>query len=49
MEVLDTGMGIAVADLERVMQPYARGKDSRGFGIGLTIVKRLCDRFGLRL
>ena len=46
--VADTGVGIAAEDLQNVFQPYFRGKHSgkAGHGIGLTIVKRLSERFG---
>ncbi len=42
--VSDTGEGIAQNDLSAVTQPYVRGSGSKGFGLGLTIVKRLCDK-----
>jgi signal transduction histidine kinase len=44
--VSDTGLGIDESDLEDIMQPHVRSSDSRGFGLGLSIVSRLCDRFG---
>jgi signal transduction histidine kinase len=47
--VSDTGAGIAPKDLTTVRQPYMRGSDSDGFGLGLSIVSRLCDRFGWQL
>jgi signal transduction histidine kinase len=47
--VSDTGAGIASRDLKTVTQPYVRGSDSNGFGLGLSIVSRLCDRFGWQL
>jgi len=41
----DTGPGMAPADVEKVFQPYYRNQRQRGgFGVGLTIVKRLSDR-----
>lgn len=48
VSIADTGPGISPEDLERVFQPFYRAKNSRpgGHGIGLTIVKRLSDRFG---
>lgn len=48
VSIADTGSGISPEDLERVFQPFYRTKNSRpgGHGIGLTIVKRLSDRFG---
>ncbi len=47
--VSDTGAGIASKDLTTVTQPYMRGSESDGFGLGLSIVSRLCDRFGWQL
>jgi len=47
--VSDTGVGIAAKDLKTVTQPHVRGSGSQGFGLGLSIVSRLCDRFGWQL
>ena len=47
--VSDTGAGIASTDLKTVTQPYMRGSGSEGFGLGLSIVSRLCDRIGWQL
>jgi signal transduction histidine kinase len=44
--VSDTGTGIETGQLKLVTQPRVRGCGSKGFGLGLSIVKRLCDRFG---
>ena len=44
--VADTGAGIKADDLKRITQPHVRGDRSEGFGLGLHIVKRLCDRLG---
>jgi signal transduction histidine kinase len=44
--VCDTGTGIDGSDLKNITQPHVRGTDSDGFGLGLSIVNRLCDRFG---
>jgi signal transduction histidine kinase len=44
--VCDTGIGINGSDLENITQPHVRGTGSDGFGLGLSIVSRLCDRFG---
>ena len=48
LTVADTGVGIAPEQLDAVFQPFVRADDSgrRGHGVGLSIVKRLCDRFG---
>jgi len=44
--ISDTGVGIKGAELENIKRPHVRGTDSEGFGLGLSIVQRLCDRFG---
>ena len=48
LTVSDTGVGIAPEQLAAVFQPFVRADDTgrRGHGVGLSIVKRLCDRFG---
>jgi signal transduction histidine kinase len=49
--VQDTGCGMSEADLERMFEPFYRGHDrsNEGYGLGLSIVRRLCDRFGWNL
>lgn len=44
----DTGSGIAAAALPHVFERFYRapGGSGGGFGIGLAIVKRICDRYG---
>jgi signal transduction histidine kinase len=44
--VSDTGVGIDGSELENITRPHVRGIGSKGFGLGLSIVQRLCDRFG---
>lgn len=48
--VRDTGPGIAEDHVQKILSPlYRGGQASRsrgGHGVGLTIVKRLCERFG---
>lgn len=44
--VQDTGNGIAEADLAHIFERRYRGAQSRGLGLGLYIVKRICDRLG---
>jgi signal transduction histidine kinase len=47
LAVTDNGPGMDKDLLQRVFEPFERGDTTaRGFGLGLTIVKRLCDRFG---
>ena len=44
----DTGVGIAAEKIEEMFRPFVRGEGNRrgGHGVGLTIVRRLSDRFG---
>ena len=49
MEIRDTGMGIEPDKLDSVTQSHIKGEKSQGFGLGLSIVSRLCKRFGWRL
>ena len=46
--VRDTGCGMGEADLEHMFEPFYRGHDrsNEGYGLGLAIVRRLCNRFG---
>jgi len=46
--IRDTGVGIAHDRIEDMFRPFVRGEDNRrgGHGVGLTIVRRLSDRFG---
>ena len=45
IEVVDTGPGIALAERERVFDPFYRGADvpSGGTGLGLAIVRAIAD------
>jgi signal transduction histidine kinase len=45
--IQDTGPGMAPEEVEKVFTPFYRaGRRRGGHGVGLTIVKRLSDRFG---
>ena len=44
--VTDTGSGIRADELNRVFQRHYKGPSSQGAGIGLSLVKRICDRYG---
>jgi signal transduction histidine kinase len=46
LTVADTGQGIPVEALDKVFQRLYRGADSQGAGIGLSLVKKICDRYG---
>lgn len=46
LTVEDTGSGIAPADLSNIFERRFRGPQSRGLGLGLYLIKRICDRLG---
>ena len=50
VEINDTGIGMTDEQIKKVFQPYYRAEHGsktkrKGYGVGLTIVKRLCSRF----
>lgn len=46
ISIQDTGPGMSPQEVEKAFQPWERNRRQRGgFGVGLTIVRRLCDRF----
>jgi len=52
ISISDSGPGIPPAKLKRIFEPFDRAdmdESVSGYGIGLTIVKRLCDRFGWQI
>ena len=52
IEVRDTGVGVHPNEIRHVFEPFFRSETTggrSGHGIGLTIVKRLVDRFGWRI
>ncbi|HRK57675.1 MAG TPA: hybrid sensor histidine kinase/response regulator, partial [Burkholderiaceae bacterium] len=55
VEVWDTGPGIRQQELDQVFEEFYRGESSKneagkgGFGLGLSIVKRICNILGLPL
>jgi signal transduction histidine kinase len=49
LAVRDTGAGIPADELPRVFERRFRGRHSSGLGLGLHIVKRICDRQGWRI
>jgi signal transduction histidine kinase len=48
VRVTDSGIGMSAEDLRQAFQPYFRGGNSTrgGYGVGLSLVRRLSDRFG---
>lgn len=51
VHISDTGVGIRPEELPHLFERHFRGSDSGmgGSGLGLSIVKRICDRFGWRV
>lgn len=46
LSVTDTGTGIHSEVIGKVFQRHFKGSGSTGSGIGLSLVKRICDRYG---
>lgn len=44
--VSDTGIGMTPKELARAYDRHYKGKASAGFGVGLSLVKRICERYG---
>jgi signal transduction histidine kinase len=44
--VRDTGVGMRPEELARALERYYKGASSAGAGVGLSLVKRICDRHG---
>ena len=51
LQIKDSGPGIAVEEQARVFDPFYRslGTDEAGSGLGLSIVKAICERTGARV
>lgn len=50
LSICDSGPGIAPADQKRIFGRYERGNDAGGgFGIGLDIVRRICQEYPIEL
>lgn len=47
--VADTGIGIRAEEMAQVFERFHRGATSDGAGIGLSLVKRVCDRYGWQI
>ena len=46
LTVTDTGIGIHSEEIGHVFQRHFKGSGSMGSGLGLSLVKRICDRYG---
>jgi signal transduction histidine kinase len=44
LEVADTGMGIQEKDLPRIFDPFYTARKNKGFGLGLSISKRIIEK-----
>jgi len=49
IEVVDTGCGLDMGQLDALQRPYVRQGAYIGNGLGLSIVRELCDEHGLTL
>ena len=53
LEIIDNGLGIKTSDLTRVFEKSFTGENGRlvssSTGMGLYIVKRLCDKLGHKI
>ena len=49
LTVSDTGIGIPPQDLSRIFERRYRGAQSRGLGLGLYLVSRICQRLGWKI
>ncbi|GIO83410.1 sensor histidine kinase [Paenibacillus faecis] len=53
LEISDEGVGIPASDLPRVFEAYFTGENGRNFrestGMGLYLVKQICDQLGHRV
>jgi signal transduction histidine kinase len=45
----DTGRGIPDDEIDKVFRKHYRGAESAGAGIGLSLVKRICERQGWQI
>ncbi|RJQ46229.1 MAG: sensor histidine kinase [Gammaproteobacteria bacterium] len=53
LTIEDTGIGIQQSDMGRLFERYYRGaeasKAAAGMGLGLSLVQRVCERYGWRI
>ncbi len=46
----DEGVGIETEKLQEIFKLYKRSSNlAGGFGVGLSIVKQICDEFGIKV
>ncbi len=50
LSIKDEGVGIPKEKLQAIFTLYERGSDiAGGFGVGLSIVKQICDEYGIKI
>lgn len=49
IQIEDSGPGLQTDNIEQLFQPYVRGGTSKGAGLGLSLVWRLCKLTGWRI
>jgi len=50
IQVVDTGIGMSVGLVDRLLEPFVQsGGGEAGYGIGLYVVKNLCEQSGFKL
>lgn len=49
VKISDTGIGVAPFDLDHIFERHYRGRQSKGAGLGLHLVKNICSRYGWQL
>jgi signal transduction histidine kinase len=47
--IKDTGVGMSEDTLAHLFERYYKGEASKGAGVGMSIVKRICDRYGWKI
>ncbi len=47
--VRDSGIGMRPVELEHALDRFYKGPSSAGAGVGLSLVKRICDRYGWQI
>ncbi|RLA58174.1 MAG: sensor histidine kinase, partial [Epsilonproteobacteria bacterium] len=48
--IIDEGIGIEESKQKEIFEKFKRGTDySGGFGVGLSIVKSICDEYGIKI
>ena len=49
LTIRDNGFGMSAEVLERIFERHFKGEKSTGAGVGMSLVKRICDRYGWRI